>query len=256
MTTIMWSKYSSSRWTSSKKSTWTCLRMHQISRSRNNHSVNSKNPISRQKWASDGNFKLTFGSNDLVFQVGIRKSIFTNTEKEVTEKVILKREQAAQENAESHLEIRVGINGSNNQLNTGESLVLNRQTEILCIHIFRCNSWPNQFCLFPNEGFDFECMQISQTLIRAPILNANYFNRFSQFFYVTSVTPVDILLLFCTLKRCTRWIKKGKRKQRKRSIYELLRAFILLYWTVLGKFVEGPTGIAPIVRALRRLTGF
>lgn len=56
-------------------------------------------------------------------QVGIRKSIFSDTEKQVTSTVIQKREQTAQEIAESQLN-QVNAIGSNTQLNTGELLIL------------------------------------------------------------------------------------------------------------------------------------
>lgn len=51
----------------------------------------------------------------LNFQAGIRKQ-FTNSEKEVLQTVILKREQTAQEVAESQL----AMNGSNGHLSTGK----------------------------------------------------------------------------------------------------------------------------------------
>lgn len=54
------------------------------------------------------------------WQVGIRKSIFSDTEKEVTETVILKREQTAQETADTQLAMAAAINSSNGQLNTGK----------------------------------------------------------------------------------------------------------------------------------------
>lgn len=54
------------------------------------------------------------------WQVGIRKSIFSDTERKVTSTVILQREQTAQEIAESQLNGPTTI-GSNTQLNTGES---------------------------------------------------------------------------------------------------------------------------------------
>lgn len=57
-------------------------------------------------------------------QVGIRKSIFSNTEKEVTETVILKREQTAQEISEIQSET-VAVNiGSNGHLSTGKKILL------------------------------------------------------------------------------------------------------------------------------------
>ncbi|XP_037051277.1 uncharacterized protein LOC119085120 [Bradysia coprophila] len=51
-------------------------------------------------------------------KVGIRKSIFSDTERQVTSTVILQREQTAQEIAESQLNQATSI-GSNTQLNTG-----------------------------------------------------------------------------------------------------------------------------------------
>lgn len=56
------------------------------------------------------NSKLNFN-----FKAGIRKSLFTTSEKEVLQTVILKREQTAQEVAEA----QVVMNGSNGHLNTG-----------------------------------------------------------------------------------------------------------------------------------------
>lgn len=50
-------------------------------------------------------------------QTGRRTSTFTDAEKEVTQSVILKREQIAQELEESG-----AINGSNGQLNLGKIL--------------------------------------------------------------------------------------------------------------------------------------
>lgn len=61
-------------------------------------------------------------------QVGIRKSIFSNTEKEVTETVILKREQTAQELSEHQSDAATGTIGSNGHLNTGKKIV----RQILC----------------------------------------------------------------------------------------------------------------------------
>lgn len=52
-------------------------------------------------------------------QVGIRKSIFSDTERQVTSTVIMQREQTAQDLAESQLNEATTI-GSNTQLNTGE----------------------------------------------------------------------------------------------------------------------------------------
>lgn len=53
------------------------------------------------------------------FQVGIRKSIFSDTERQVTSTVIMQREQTAQEVAESQLNDPTTI-GSNTQLNIGK----------------------------------------------------------------------------------------------------------------------------------------
>lgn len=50
--------------------------------------------------------------------MGIRKSVFSETEKVVTETVILNREKTAQEVAESQM--TVTINGSNGHLNMGK----------------------------------------------------------------------------------------------------------------------------------------
>ncbi len=52
-------------------------------------------------------------------QVGIRKSIFSDTERQVTSTVIMQREQTAQEIAESQQNQATAI-GSNTQLNTGK----------------------------------------------------------------------------------------------------------------------------------------
>lgn len=52
------------------------------------------------------------------FQSGIRKPLFTTSEKEVLQTVILKREQMAQDAAETQL----AMNGSNGHLNTGTLL--------------------------------------------------------------------------------------------------------------------------------------
>lgn len=58
-------------------------------------------------------------------QAGIRKSLFTNSEKEVLQTVILKREQTAQDLAEATAAeaasgvAQVTMNGSNGHLNTG-----------------------------------------------------------------------------------------------------------------------------------------
>lgn len=53
------------------------------------------------------------------FQSGIRKPLFTTSEKEVLQTVILKREQMAQDAAETQL----AMNGSNGHLNTGMLLL-------------------------------------------------------------------------------------------------------------------------------------
>lgn len=51
--------------------------------------------------------------------MGIRKSIFTETEKEVTDTVILRREITQQELAESQLSVEEATDvGSNNHINT------------------------------------------------------------------------------------------------------------------------------------------
>lgn len=51
-------------------------------------------------------------------QVGIRKSTFTDTEKEVTDNVIMRQEISAQELAESNLSDEA-TGGSNSQINAG-----------------------------------------------------------------------------------------------------------------------------------------
>lgn len=48
--------------------------------------------------------------------------MFTDAEKEVTQNVILKREQTAQELA-SETQLTIAMNGSNGQLNTGKNLL-------------------------------------------------------------------------------------------------------------------------------------
>lgn len=53
-----------------------------------------------------------------IIQVGIRKSIFSDTERQVTSTVIMQREQTAQDLAESQLNEATTI-GSNTQLNAG-----------------------------------------------------------------------------------------------------------------------------------------
>lgn len=55
---------------------------------------------------------------ETIFQVGIRKSIFTETEKEVTDTVILRRELTQQELSESRLSVEATDVGSNNHINT------------------------------------------------------------------------------------------------------------------------------------------
>lgn len=50
--------------------------------------------------------------------MGFRKSIFTETEKEVTDNVILRREITQQELAESRLSVEATDVGSNNHINT------------------------------------------------------------------------------------------------------------------------------------------
>lgn len=52
--------------------------------------------------------------------MGIRKSIFSDAEKVVTEAVILKREKTAQELAENQLAESAMNNGSTSQLNSGK----------------------------------------------------------------------------------------------------------------------------------------
>lgn len=59
--------------------------------------------------------RIEFTCISFQFQVGIRKQ-FTNSEKEVLQTVILKREQTAQETADSQL----AMNGSNGHLSTGK----------------------------------------------------------------------------------------------------------------------------------------
>lgn len=65
-------------------------------------------------------------------QVGIRKSLFTNSEKEVLQTVILKREQTAQDLAAAAAAeaaagtTQVTMNGSNGHLNTGNLINNNR----------------------------------------------------------------------------------------------------------------------------------
>lgn len=59
----------------------------------------------------------TYAILSIIKKVGIRKSIFTDAEKEVTQSVILKREQNAQELVDNQMTI--AINGSSGQLNIG-----------------------------------------------------------------------------------------------------------------------------------------
>lgn len=54
----------------------------------------------------------------VLIKVGFRKSIFTETEKEVTDNVILRREITQQELAESRLSVEATDVGSNNHMNT------------------------------------------------------------------------------------------------------------------------------------------
>lgn len=57
----------------------------------------------------------------LLFEkVGIRKSIFSDNEKVVTDAVILKREQMSNEAAENQLTENALNNGSTSQLHTGK----------------------------------------------------------------------------------------------------------------------------------------
>lgn len=54
-----------------------------------------------------------------ILQVGIRKSLFSDAEKEVTQNVLLKREQTAQELADT--QTIIAMNGSNGHLNSGKT---------------------------------------------------------------------------------------------------------------------------------------